>query len=218
MKDKQIISKKHYEPITSHLTLGEMMAILKFDLSWGEKNLTVNDFQYLLSEAKTLEDVKSRLEGKTKRVQLWDLINEHVLESKVPFSDINRALNTLKDHRDNIAHFLVMTGEDKTEVIKQADHVLAKITAKDLSAEQRSELKDLSDSYAKLIEYYIDADVLADITKASDKVFNFKRNNATFENFYSALHGYESTIRFIDSGDEGEEDKDQPSLPVKAKK
>jgi hypothetical protein len=161
-KSQQIISVEHYEPVTSHMTLGEMITILDFDISWSSRNLNITDLHTLFKNVRDLKEVQDRLDVRAKRKTVWDIINTHVLDSKVDWKDIFGPLNSLKDFRNGIAHFLVVTSDEKQNALRQAEHVLSKIKIdKTLSTKQKSDLKTASIDYAKtfnrLSDIYIHA-------------------------------------------------------------
>lgn len=141
-KDEAIISTKHLEPITSHLTLGEMITILNADLSWTGRNLTIENLQQLLEGTKNIQELLAKLQAKSKPLLVWDLVASNVLEEKVKWGDITSALAVLKGYRDNGAHFKVVTEADYKDALKKAAHVKSKITKqKQLTSDEKDELK-----------------------------------------------------------------------------
>lgn len=148
-KEGQIISTNAFEPITSHMTLGEMVNILSFDLSWDKRALTVNEFTSLLNDVTDIKSLATKLGAKIKKNTIWDLINKHLLESKVAWGDISKAMTQIKRARDNVAHFLIITSEEANEVLKQSTHILGRIEKeKKLTSKQAQDFKGDTEVFA----------------------------------------------------------------------
>ena len=130
--DKRAISiSGKLDPVTSHLTLGQMKDILGFDLSWRKRQLTAQDIAELLNVADSFDSLKVKFNNKMQNKTMWDVIAINVLHTEKRWIDINGDLNKLKEFRDQSAHYQVITERDKNELIEKAEHLLPIITPPD---------------------------------------------------------------------------------------
>lgn len=238
-KSQQIISPEHYEPVTSHMMLGELITILTIDLSWNSKTLTVSDLQTLFDQAKDLQEVQKNLKAKTERKTVWDLINQHMFDSQVAWKDISKQLENLRKYRNDTAHFLVITTEDKDDAIKKADDILSKIKIKKaLSKQQKNELKSASSNYADMVNRLLDISLptVKDISQTALASFyqNFKTINESSLDHLIATHQQAISSRnslsdwltphsfpsewYKELDDEVDDEDDTSSMPAKLPK
>ncbi len=123
--DKKAISVAgKLDPITSHLTLGQMKDILGTDLSWSQKILTAQDVGNILDDATDFEQFKTKLGEQLKRKTVWDVIAKNLLHSTKEWDEVKGYLNKLKDFRDQSAHYQIMTEQEKTKLIEKSEILL----------------------------------------------------------------------------------------------
>lgn len=137
----EIINDKQLDPLTSKLTLGEMIEILKFNLSQRNEPLTMGKFEELLENSKDLKSLQDKVVMDNEDKLIWDIISEHVLDKSVPWSSIASALNKLKSLRDKAAHFNILTKVDLEEAKKQAKHIMENVKEKKLTPKEQGDLK-----------------------------------------------------------------------------
>lgn len=140
------------DPITSHLTLGQMKDILGYDLSWKKRQLAAQDVADLLNEADSFEDLKRKLNEKMQEKTIWSVIATNVLRTKDGWTDVNGDLNKLKEFRDQSAHYQVITDEMKIKLIEKANHLLLAITPPERKLTKREErnLSSIAETLAKI--------------------------------------------------------------------
>jgi len=126
---KKAISKQDsLDPITSHLTLGEMKDILSTDLSWANKGITAEDLLDALNKSADLAALKGHFTDKLKPQTLWDVIAKNVLHSNTPWNDVWNDLKVLKEFRDASAHYQIITEKQKKKLIAKANQLIPKLT------------------------------------------------------------------------------------------
>ena len=125
---RQISRQGSLDPITSHLTLGEMKDILATDLSWANKGITAKDLLDALNRSADLAALKSHFTEKLKPQTLWDIIAENVLHSSTPWNDVLNDLKVLKEFRDASAHYQIITASEKSKLVDRANKLIPKLT------------------------------------------------------------------------------------------
>jgi hypothetical protein len=242
---KSVARKGSLNPITSHLTLGEMQAILGIDLSWsGKAPISIQEIGDLLTSAADFDNFKGEFSKKIKVNTVWDVIAENVLKSKTSWSDIYNDLKTLKRFRDESAHYQVITEKKKDELIEKADSLIKKITPTRTATKKDYEniyyaSKALSDVFvnfqAKNTLFYKQ---LVDIkSPLEDTIETIKKLNLTVTGDYSkglaeiqpGLNAYSSLFKDIntpwivsnhndDDNDKKDEDEKEDNSKAIAKK
>ena len=71
-KGNSLIKKGDPDPLTSHLTLGNIIQVLSIDTSLSNKNLTVEDVISILKNCSSINDVKHELNERVKSCTVWD--------------------------------------------------------------------------------------------------------------------------------------------------
>lgn len=79
-KDKSLIKAKDLNPLTSYLTLGDIIQVLSADTSLSNKNLTAEDMMSILKDYSDINDVKHELSERAKPCTIWDQIDKHILK------------------------------------------------------------------------------------------------------------------------------------------
>jgi len=154
--EKGIVTcKGKLDPLTSHLTFGEMMDILGYDLSWAERALKSSDLNDLIASSADFDDFKAKMSEKIKPLFVWDIISQEVLKKALPWPAIQKRLNGLKAVRNKFAHHHVITEKEKKELIKNADQLLKDITpTKPLSIADLATLRRSSEQIARTLELF----------------------------------------------------------------
>lgn len=124
-KKQDVISKDDLNPITSYLTFDEIIVILGLDLtSWDGQDLTANHLLELIQSEKDIDGIKKKLKNKIQKNTVWDRISDNVLEKKVPWDEIRKELNELKNLRNKAAHFQTLTQKDLVNAKKLSKTIL----------------------------------------------------------------------------------------------
>lgn len=148
-KHKRINEVNQIDPLTSRLMFGEMIDILRFDLSWTKRDLSADDLLTLLEDATDLRQVRNALRKKLQPQRVWDVISGKVLNTPVEWHSIQEDMILLKDFRNRAAHFQVITPGEKNNLIKKARSLRSRLTKqKVLNQAQRGALDRLSKVYA----------------------------------------------------------------------
>jgi len=147
-----VTTKGKLDPITSHLTFGETVAILGHDISWSAKPLAGADLKELLSKSTNFDDFKTYLENKSTPTYVWDIIARDVLKSKISWDEISGNINGLKSFRNKSAHHHIISEKQKNMLIKRVESLLEKITPK--RKLNSSELKTLQENSAQILKHY----------------------------------------------------------------
>ena len=178
-KENPVINKGLIDPITSHLTLGEMISILDYDFSWRRnKEISPADINQLAQSSIDFEDFKSKMFEKVTASYLWDVIAYNILKEPVAWDDIKGDLKKLKKIRNDSAHYKVITMSKKDNLIECANRLLEKITPKQKLT--KSDLDKMATAVAEisryLSEYVIDNIRIGDIHSST---LSSTINNAT---------------------------------------
>lgn len=212
--EKGIVTcKGKLDPLTSHLTFGEMMDILGYDLSWTARALKSSDLNELIASSTDFEDFKSKMNEKIQPLFVWDIISKEVLKKTLTWPSIQKRLNSLKGVRNKFAHHHVITEKEKKELIKNADQLLKDITpTKPLSTADLATLRRSSKQIARTLELFtksIDISVIQAFAKQQsematqlhaitmpsvDAMSAFTRANS------AAFEGMAETIRKMQTG------------------
>jgi hypothetical protein len=154
--EKGIVTcKGKLDPLTSHLTFGEMMDILGYDLSWTARALKSNDLNELVASSTDFEDFKSKMNEKIQPLFVWDIISKEVLKKPLSWPSAQKRLNDLKAVRNKFAHHHVITEKEKKELLKNADRLLKDITpTKPLSTADLATLRKSSEQITRTLELF----------------------------------------------------------------
>ncbi len=153
---KSIVRTGSLDPITSHLTLGEMKVILGVDLSWNNrKAISAQEFHELLQTIVNIESLKREFSKKVKVHTVWDVIAENVLKTKTDWNEVNNEIKGLKDFRDKSAHYQVITEIEKDELIERADHLLEllKPPERKLTKREEANLSSAAKAFAEIAKH-----------------------------------------------------------------
>ncbi len=152
--EKGIVTcKGKLDPLTSHLTFGEMMSILGYDLSWAERALKSSDLNDLITSSADFNDFKLKMSEMIKPLFVWDIISKEVLKKNLPWTLMEKRLNSLKAIRNKFAHHHVITEKEKKQLIKNADQLLDDITpTKPLNTTDLAALRKSSEQIARTLE------------------------------------------------------------------
>ncbi|MDP3445598.1 MAG: hypothetical protein Q8T08_22280 [Ignavibacteria bacterium] len=172
--DKRSISiSGKLDPVTSHLTLGQMKDILGSDLSWRKSQLSAQDIADLLSAVNSFSIFKSKFDEKMQEKTMWDVIAVNVLHTEKRWIDINGDLNKLKEFRDQSAHYQIITERSKNMLVEKAEHLLPIITPLDRKLTKVEEknlsgaVKTLSDMAKQIKPATFPAEYYRDLLKMS---------------------------------------------------
>ncbi|MBB1556568.1 hypothetical protein HG443_002215 [Candidatus Saccharibacteria bacterium] len=143
-KDKSLIKAKDLNPLTSYLTLGDIIQVLSADTSLSNKNLTAEDMMSILKDYSDINDVKHELSERVKPCTIWDQIDKHILKKGIKWEEIKGDLGKLEKIRNKAAHFRIVTESDLQNVRKSANAINKKIAIK--RHPSKEEIKGLQES------------------------------------------------------------------------
>lgn len=143
-KDKSLIKAKDLNPLTSYLTLGDIIQVLSADTSLSNKNLTVEDVISILKDCSNINDVKHELSERVKPCTIWDQIDKHILKKGIKWEEVKGDLGKLEKIRNKAAHFRVVTESDLKDVRKSANSINKKIAIRHHPSKE--EIKSLQES------------------------------------------------------------------------
>ncbi|RYC76001.1 hypothetical protein [Candidatus Nanoperiomorbus periodonticus] len=143
-KDKSLIKTKDLNPLTSYLTLGDIIQVLSADTSLSNKNLTAEDMMSILKDYSDINDVKHELSERAKPCTIWDQIDKHILKKGIKWEEIKGDLGKLEKIRNKAAHFRIVTESDLQNVRKSANAINKKIAIK--RHPSKEEIKGLQES------------------------------------------------------------------------
>lgn len=179
-KKKSPISSGDLNPVTSHLTFGDMLNILSINLSWNNRTLTAQDLLQLLNEQSEINSVRSILRSKIKNNLVWDEVCKYVLKRQVAWAKIKEDLHRLKDLRDKAAHFQIVTKKDATKAKQLTKNIMSELEQKDVSVRDLKKLREAT--YPQFTKF------LDSAQHASDVFAEFqKRVSDPFEGLASQL-------------------------------
>ena len=234
--NKSIARRGSLNPITSHLTLGEMKDVLGVDLSWHKRKMvSAQELHELLQTVDDIDGLKNEFANKVKVHTVWDVIAENVLKTKIEWNDVNNELKGLKEFRDMSAHYQVITERDKEKLIEKADHLLALLNPPERKLTKREEanLSSAARSLDELIkqikpitfpaEFYqnLIAQSIPDVsafrvagTPAQDALAKaFKQQSVDFSELFNAQKSaFDSlnSMRFLDDEKDDADSEDSP--------
>ncbi|MBU2595370.1 hypothetical protein KJ713_00880 [Patescibacteria group bacterium] len=122
-KESTIVSGE-IDPISSHLTLEDIIEILGRDISWNNRNITANDISQILEESNNINDVKKFLKQKMMKNTIWDEISKTLLEQTIRWEIAGKDLNRLKILRNKAAHFNVLMKKDLKDTKELSKKIL----------------------------------------------------------------------------------------------
>lgn len=79
-KGKNLIKIDDLNPLTSYLTLGDVIQVLSADISLNNKNLTAEDMMSIFKDHSDTNDIKRELSERVKPCTVWDQIDKHILK------------------------------------------------------------------------------------------------------------------------------------------
>mgnify|MGYP000877628512 CR=1 FL=1 len=126
-KSKSLIKIDDLNPLTSYLTLGDIIQVLSADTSLSNRNLTAEDMMSIFKDYSDINDVKHELSERVKPCTVWDQIDKHILKKGIKWEDIKGDLGKIEKIRNKAAHFRVVTESDLKNVIKSANTINQKI-------------------------------------------------------------------------------------------
>lgn len=143
-KSKSLIKIDDLNPLTSYLTLGDIIQVLSADTSLSNKNLTAEDMVSIFKDYSDINDVKHELSERIKSCTIWDQIDKHILKKDIKWEIIKGDLGKLEKIRNKAAHFRVVTESDLQDVRKSAVAINKKITI--VHHPSQIEIKSLQES------------------------------------------------------------------------
>lgn len=173
-KDKSLIKAKDLNPLTSYLTLGDIIQVLSADTSLSNKNLTAEDMMSILKDYSDINDVKHELGERVKPCTIWDQIDKHILKKGIKWEEIKGDLGKLEKIRNKAAHFRIVTESDLQNVRKSANAINKKIAIK--RHPSKEEIKGLQESLKGF-------KVLKNLLKPSPP-----RESMTYQQYLEILH------------------------------
>lgn len=188
VEKKSISIEGKLDPITSHLTLGQMKDILGYDLSWSKRQLSAADIKELIDETEDFAKLRTRIGEKLLPKTIWDVIAANVLRCDHKWTDINGDLNKLKDFRDQSAHYQVITEEGKQKLLEKADHLLTMLKPQErkLTKSEQQNLSIVSESLTRIADQIKALTIPADyyqtlINSAMPAINSIKLNTSATE-------------------------------------
>jgi len=166
-KKNSLIPSDDLDPVTSHLTFGDMLNILSINLSWKSRTLTTEDLLHLLNDQLEIRDVRNKLKTKMKDNLVWDIVCKYVLKRQVPWGEIREDFQRLKRLRDKAAHFQIVTEKDTIEARVLTKRIMNKLDQKDISLSDFMKLREAT---------YPLADLLSSFNQASGVVNSFQKS------------------------------------------
>lgn len=152
-KKSDIITKKSLDPITSTLTFGAMVALLKLDQSWSRDGVSTERMRTLMDNSSDFDSFKkSYLENTTKKT-IWDSISTLVLQKSVEWETIEDKLRKIRTYRNACAHLLTVTDDDLSQVQhlrKDLDVMLVK--KKTIPKSSLNSLRILNEQLAQMLK------------------------------------------------------------------
>ena len=143
-KSKSLIKIDDLNPLTSYLTLGDIIQVLSADTSLSNKSLTAEDMVSIFKDYSDINDVKHELSERIKSCTIWDQIDKHILKKDIKWEIIKGDLGKLEKIRNKAAHFRVVTESDLQDVRKSAVAINKKITI--VHHPSQIEIKSLQES------------------------------------------------------------------------
>lgn len=235
---KCVTRRGSLNPITSHLTLGEMKDILGVDLSWSKREaISAQELHELLQSVSDVESLKSEFATKVKAQTVWDVIAENVLKTKTTWTDVHSELKSLKEFRDKSAHYQVITEREKEKLIQKADELLTLLNPpkRKLTKTEQANLSSAAQAFAEIAKqfkpitfppnYYqnLIANSVANIDAfkvigrpAQDAMANIFKQSAQWNQMLAAQRGMLSAYNFTqninnaDDPEDGEQNDDTP--------
>jgi len=151
---KETIIRKNLNPVTSQLTFDDIMAILKYDISWENKPITGKELAEVFSE----KDAHKYLLSKISPATIWDKIAENVLNKHVSWNTLENKLMQLKELRNQAAHFNILTEADLNKARELSKDILAKIkTKRNITLTDIDKLQKSLSAYSSTFSSFADA-------------------------------------------------------------
>lgn len=143
-KGKNLIKIDDLNPLTSYLTLGDVIQVLSADISLNNKNLTAEDMMSIFKDHSDINDIKHELSERVKPCTVWDQIDKQILKKGIKWEDIKGDLGKIEKIRNKAAHFRVVTESDLKDVRKSANSINKKIAIRHHPSKE--EIKSLQES------------------------------------------------------------------------
>ena len=125
---KEVIASSDLNPITSHITLDEILKIFEDDFSWLKHPPIAAELITLIEASADITDLKEKIRAKKKSLTVWSIISQYILEKPTPWSEVKKQLHTLKELRNVAAHFRVIRSEDVENTKSLASEIMGKIS------------------------------------------------------------------------------------------
>lgn len=143
-KGKNLIKIDDLNPLTSYLTLGDVIQVLSADISLNNKSLTAEDMMSIFKDHSDINDIKHELSERVKPCTVWDQIDKQILKKGIKWEDIKGDLGKIEKIRNKAAHFRVVTESDLKDVRKSANSINKKIAIRHRPSKE--EIKSLQES------------------------------------------------------------------------
>lgn len=148
---QRITFKDNLNPLSSMITLGELMVIFETDLSWSGRQPTVDEIRSMLRDANDLSAFNAMVNQRLTPKSIWSVISENVLQSPVEWREVSNIIKVLKGFRDMAAHFQIVTDSNKSQLVRKAETLARKVKQKKLNSSEKAKLKELLRVHADVL-------------------------------------------------------------------
>lgn len=183
---KKIIDSDIIDPVVSFFDFGELISFLGKTGNIVDTKDISDKIVYMAEQSKDFDVFKRTLIEKFKKLTIWDIISEKILDKETPWDEISPNLDILKDKRNTAAHFRIATPSDLEDVIRISKSILPILEVKpDPDTDRLQSKLDSVIRLEKLNELsseYIDRFEAERSRVLSEQIDRFKRNMADSQN------------------------------------
>ena len=127
---RKLVDKNMHDAAVAFLDIGEMITILDSAGNKVDTESLSDDVVSLLDQAQDFESFKKEFTSRFKRLTVWDVIANAVLQRPITWHVVKKQLEIVRNARNQAAHSRVITPTQLAEIEKEASDLLPKLSKK----------------------------------------------------------------------------------------
>lgn len=140
--EPKIAVKGSLDPITSHLTMGQMLEVFQQNMALKITDaVTWGDLLKMVSGVENIEQLKTKLSERTEEALVWNIIADQVLKDRLELEELSDAFNYIKGIRDKAAHHRIVTKDEESQVQYRVKDLISRLKIKTLGAREREAVR-----------------------------------------------------------------------------
>lgn len=109
LTNNQLVGENVSDPLISFLDFGELIDFLGRTGNQVDESNLADDTARLIESSASFDEFKKKYTQKFKKLTVWEIISDAILETKTEWSTIKHDLEKLKDTRNTALHHRVLT-------------------------------------------------------------------------------------------------------------